>query len=183
LPITASCSCLKGGLSLLVCVKCGTQNPDGMNYCTKCKSQLPRIPHTAQVHRDPEKVMERYNQLKEAADMMKSGEWTEDQFGDFLENISMILSKKEQEIRDIEIPEEAYDDFSEELEVGFKGITLYNEGISHMLLYLDDQDFEHIEYGLDLVYEGNELINEAIKVNRRNRRKLEEMYIDTSTTI
>jgi len=50
-----------------------------------------------------------------------------------------------------------------------------------MMLYLENQDPNHIDYGLELVHEGNEKINEAMKINRENRKKLEEMYIDTST--
>jgi len=50
-----------------------------------------------------------------------------------------------------------------------------------MMHYLDDQNPEHIEYGLELVHQGNESINKAMRINRENRRKLEEMYVDTST--
>lgn len=163
-----------------VCTKCGAQNSDSQKYCISCQSVLPNIP-SVQVITAPDKVMERYNQLKEAADMVLSGEWTIEQYGEFLENVSRILAQKEQEIRDIEIPEEAYDDFSEELQVGFEGIALYNEGIAHMMMYLESQNPDDIEYGLELVYQGNEKINNAMRINRENRRKLEEMYIDTST--
>lgn len=164
-----------------ICTRCGTQNPDNKNYCVNCNSALPAIPASAQVPKSPSFVMERYNQLKEAADLVMNGEWTIEEYGEFLENLAQVLAQKEQEIRDIEIPEEAYEDFEEELSVGFEGITLYNEGIAHMMLYLDDQDPTHIEDGLELVYQGNNNINDAMKINRQNRRKLEEMYVDTST--
>jgi len=166
---------------LKVCTRCGTQNPDHKNYCENCNSVLPAIPASAQSPKTPDVVLERYNQLREAADLVMNGEWTIDEYAEFLENIAQVLAQKEQEIRDIEIPEEAYEDFEDELSVGFEGITLYNEGIAHMMLFLDDQDPAHIEYGLELVYQGNENINEAMKINRINRRKLEEMYVDTST--
>jgi len=166
---------------LKVCTRCGAQNSDDKKYCVNCQAVLPNIPAASRSPKPPEIVMERYNQLKEAGDMVLNGEWTVEEYGEFLEGISQVLAQKEQEIREIEIPEEAYDDFAEELEVGFNGIALYNEGIAHMMLYLEDENPEHIEYGLQLVYEGNESINEAMKVNRENRRKLEEMYIDTST--
>lgn len=129
----------------------------------------------------PPKVNERYMQLKEAGEKVKSGEWSIEEYGSFLSEIHQILSQKEQEIREIEIPEEAVEEFSEELNVGFNGIELYNQGISNMMLYLEDENPDHIDYGLELVHEGNEKINEAMRINRENRRKLEEMYIDTST--
>ncbi|MCD4783426.1 MAG: zinc ribbon domain-containing protein [Candidatus Eremiobacteraeota bacterium] len=164
-----------------VCTRCGAQNQENKKYCVNCQAVLPNIPAATQSPKLSETVMERYYQLKEAGDLVLNGEWTVEEYGEFLESISQVLAKKEQEIREIEIPEEAYDDFAEELEVGFNGIALYNEGIAHMMLYLEDEDPEHIEYGLQLVDEGNESINKAMKVNRENRRKLEEMYIDTST--
>lgn len=164
-----------------ICTRCGAQNQDNLKYCTSCNSVLPNIPAATQFPKAPDYVMERYSQLKEAGELVLSGEWTIEEYGEFLENVSKVLADKEQEIRDIEIPEEAYEDFSDELEVGFEGIAMYNEGIAHMMLYLEDQNPEHIEYGLELVHQGNERINNAMRINRENRRKLEEMYIDTST--
>ncbi|MCE1246618.1 MAG: hypothetical protein LWY06_08240 [Firmicutes bacterium] len=164
-----------------VCTRCGAQNSDMQKYCSNCQAVLPNIPSGTQMSIESETVMERYNQLKEAAEMVLCGEWTIEEYGDFLESVSRVLAQKEQEIRDIDIPEEAYDDFTDELQTGFEGIALYNEGIAHMLLYLEDQDPENIDHGLELVYQGNEKVNEAMKINRDNRKKLEEMYIDTST--
>jgi hypothetical protein len=164
----------------LLCLKCGFKNPSGANVCQRCNAQLPKMSDTAD-NAPPPKVNERYMQLKEAGDKAKSGEWPIEEYSKFLTEIHTILSQKEQEIREIEIPEEAIDEFAEELEVGFGGIEMYNQGIANMMLYLEDQNPDHIDYGLELVHEGNEKINEAMRINRENRRKLEEMYIDTST--
>lgn len=165
-----------------VCTRCGTENLDASRFCSNCNAALPQIIADAQAGGVlASKVMERYYQLKDAAEKVKNGEWTLEEYSSYLEGIAQVLAQKEQEIREIEIPEEAYEDFAEELEVGFNGIALYNEGIAHMMLYLEDQDPDHLDYGLDLVYQGNEQINEAMRINRDNRKKLEEMYIDTST--
>ncbi|MDQ7824781.1 MAG: zinc ribbon domain-containing protein [Candidatus Eremiobacteraeota bacterium] len=163
----------------MLCLKCGHNNAQGANYCTRCNAALPKMTQTDTA--PPTKVNERYMQLKEAGEKAKSGEWTIEQYGKFLQDIQAILAQKEQEIREIEIPEEAIEEFAEELEVGFNGIELYNQGIANMLLFLEDKNADHIDYGLELVHEGNEKINEAMRINRENRRKLEEMYIDNST--
>ncbi len=163
----------------MICVRCGHQNPPGAKFCESCNAVLPKM--AQEEITAPPKVNERYNQLKNAAEKVKSAEWTVEEYGSFLENISAILSQKEQEIREIEIPEEAIEDFREELEVCFAGIDLYNQGIAEMKLFLEDLNPEHLDYGLELVHQGNEKINEAMRINRENRRKLEEMYIDTST--
>jgi len=163
----------------VLCLKCGHKNPDGANFCQSCSAALPRMTQTDAA--PPTKVNERYMQLKDAGDKAKSGEWSIEEYGQFLHEIQQILAQKEAEIKEIEIPEEALDEFAEELDVGFGGIELYNQGIATMMLYLEDQDPNHIDYGLELVHEGNEKINEAMRINRENRKKLEEMYIDTST--
>jgi hypothetical protein len=164
---------------LIVCTRCGTENPAGKRYCTSCQAALPQM--VSQEMRTPDKLTARYNQLRDAADKVTDGEWTLDEYADFMEHIAQVLAEKEEEIREIEIPEEGYEDFAEELEVGFNGIALYNEGISHMLMFVDDQNTDHLDYGLELVLQGNDLLNEAMRINRETRRKLEEMYIDTST--
>jgi len=94
-----------------------------------------------------------------------------------------VLARKEQEIRDIEIPSEAYEDFRAELELGFQGIEMYNRGIATMRLYLADKNPAHVHEGLELILDGNEAINEAMRLNRENRRKMEDAFIDSSTMI
>jgi hypothetical protein len=164
----------------LICVKCGQHNAPGQNYCHQCNTLLPKISDSVQ-ESSHQKKNERYLQLKEAGDKVLSGAWTLEEYAAFLDNISRVLSMKEQEIRDMEIPPEAIEDFRQELEVGFSGIQLYNQGIVTMKLYLDDQDSTHLQEGLEMVREGNELINDAMRINRDNRRKLEEVYSDNTT--
>ena len=165
----------------MLCIKCGHINPPGSNYCQKCNAILPKMAQTEVA--PPPKVNERYNQLRNAGDRVKSGEWTVDEYSDFLAGISNALAQKEMEIREIEIPEESYEDFREELEIGFSGIELYNQGISEMRLYIEDLDPARIDCGLELIADGNDRINEAMRINRENRREIEEMNIDTSTFI
>lgn len=166
----------------VICVKCGQQNPSGANYCQSCNTVLPKVPQAA----DPfthQPVNERYLQLKEAGDRVLASEWTIEQYAAFLDNISRVLARKEQEIRDIEIPAEALEDFRTELELGYQGIDLYTAGIATMRLYLADRNPAHIHEGLEQILEGNEAINEAMRINRENRRKMEEAYVDSSTMI
>lgn len=145
---------------------------------SKLKAQLPQ--ETAQAP-EPERVNERLMQLEDAARKAAEGEWSQEELGEFLDGIIRILNEREQQIREIEIPPEAVEDFREELEVGFSGIQLYTEGVQRMLLFVEDPNPTHLEEGLDLARQGNDHINEAMRINRDNRRKLEEMYIDAST--
>ena len=163
----------------MICIKCGQNNPHGAKFCESCNAQLPKVSH--EESSSIPKVNERYMQLKNAGEKVKVGEWTVDEYSSFLDNMMNVLMQKEQEIREIEIPDEASEEFREELEAGFSGIDLYNQGIAEMRLFIDDLNSEHIDRGLQLVSDGNERINDAMRINRENRRKLEEMYQDAST--
>lgn len=165
----------------MICIKCGYQNPQGINYCESCGALLPKMPDT-EFH-PPPKVNQRFSQLKEAGEKAKSGEMSVEDFAAYLENVTAVLAQKAQEIHEIEIPPEALDDFAEELEVGFAGIELYEKGIAEMKQFVEDQNAEHIDQGIELIRQGNDRINEAMRINRENRRKLEEMSIDTSQII
>ncbi len=165
----------------MLCVKCGFQNADGANYCAQCKAQLLRvIPSASQAEPEAPRVQDRLQQIEAAVTRVTSGEWNPDEFARFLEETAQILAEKERAIRDITIPDEAAEDFREELEIGYTGIDLYNQGVQRMFDFLSDSDPDHLEAGLDLVRQGNEHVNEAMRINRENRRKLEELYSDTS---
>lgn len=126
-------------------------------------------------------VTQRLIEVEEAAEKAASGEWTPEQFEEFIEEVAQALVKREEDIRQIEIPPEAVEDFREELEVGFTGIQLWHEGVSRMALFSEELDVAHLEEGLDLCRQGNDHINEAMRINRENRKRLEEIYRDSST--
>ncbi|MEW6281026.1 MAG: hypothetical protein AB1758_20600, partial [Candidatus Eremiobacterota bacterium] len=122
------------------------EQPDD-NRFSKLKQQLPAEGEPAP---EPERVNDRLLQLEDAANKAASGEWTPEELGEFLDGISRVLAEKEQSIREIEIPPEAVEDFREELEVGFTGIQLYNEGLQRMLMFVEDPNPAHLEEGLEL---------------------------------
>lgn len=167
----------------MLCVKCGFSNAEGANYCTRCNAQLPRLVQAAAPDTEAEtpRINERLQQIESAVQKALSGEWEADRFGQFLDEMATVLAEKERDIREIPIPPEAEDDFRDELEVGYAGIEMYGHGVQRMFSFLEDFDPAHLDAGLELVRQGNEHINEAMRINRENRRKLEEMYTDSST--
>ncbi|MGI5844223.1 MAG: zinc ribbon domain-containing protein [Candidatus Xenobium sp.] len=167
----------------MLCVKCGFQNSGGAKYCSKCNAQLPRVLHGPQEEVEPDtpRVQDRLQQIEAAAARAASGEWNPEEFGRFLEETAGILAEKEQAIRDIPIPDEAVEDFREELEVGYMGIDLYTQGVQRMFDFVAETNPLILEEGLELVRQGNEFVNQAMRINRENRRKLEEMSTDASS--
>lgn len=168
----------------VLCVKCGFQNSGNSNCCGKCGARLPRMDGgEMSVDTADSKVSERLQVFENAVSKVKSGEWDGGQFGAFLKDMADILAEKERGIRTIPIPAEVADEFREELSIGFSGMELYNRGLERMYSYVGDPKPAYLDEGLALVRQGNEAINEAMRINRANRGKLEELVVEAHSVI
>lgn len=161
----------------MLCLMCGQDNPEGAGFCSNCKAVIPKTNIVSSA--PPPIVNRRYMLIKTACDKVRSGEWDLNKFGEFVYEVKQSLLEKVEEIKDIGIPEEAMDEFVEELETGYTGVELYLRGVELLILFLSEQKAEHLDQGIVLIAEGNDKINEAMRINRENRRKLEELYSDT----
>lgn len=120
-------------------------------------------------------------EVTQACQNVASGDWDLDQFADYIDQLAARLTEREEFIKNMPIPPEAIDEIQEELELGFSGITYWNDGVARLAQFADDPDIEHLEEGLELCRQGNELINEAASLNRVNYRRVEEQYRESST--
>jgi hypothetical protein len=166
-----------------VCNNCGSENPNHNEFCANCKVPLPAAISGGdgdgdQAAEKTEDEMSRYNDIKKACDKVQDGEWSVEEFDNFLQDLMRLLARHEGEIREVEIPPESMDDFSMELDTGFSGVELYNEGLATLMLYVDEQNPSYLQAGLDLVLKGNQRINEAIRMNRKTRNSMGEVKID-----
>ena len=156
---------------------CGHDNPENATVCANCKTPIPRMSHMVSSS-PPAKVNDRYLQIKDASDKVLAGQWTIDEYAKYLHDLREVLSQKEREIKEVEIPEESMEEFAEELTVGYHGIDLYNEGISDLMKYTQDGNPVNVSHGMQLIYEGNERINDAMRINKKKKKKIEEYYMD-----
>lgn len=166
---------------MIICVKCGHQNADNQSNCEQCGAQLPRMVQNQQEEAGPNYINDRVHELEQAAAKVKSGEWDIEQFADYVDGILQVMNEREQSIRAIEIPPQTIDQFRAELEAGFTGITLYHDGLAKMASYAETQDPDVLSEGLDLVRQGNDYLNEALRLNFSAQKKYEEMYLDASS--
>lgn len=149
------------------CIKCGHQNEEGREACEGCGLVLATLEYNEKGEADP--VYDRYLVFRNAVMSALDGRSTSDEFKRFLDDESFKMAQKEQEIRQLEIPPEALEEFREELEVGFEGIDRYNKALLHFRQYSASGDAAFARSGLDLAWAGNEKINEARRLNRKNR--------------
>ncbi len=167
----------------MFCPKCGFDNREGVFCCVKCGTKIPQFMQQTASEEEQPSGHDRLRQFEEAVDNVRNGAWSLEQFDKFLHDINEVLTAKEREIHDIAIPEEASAEFKEELEIGFSGIALYNQGIAQMMKYVTTGEEKYLDSGISYVRKGNERILEAMRVNRENRDKLEEELSQSNTEV
>ncbi|MCD4786142.1 MAG: zinc ribbon domain-containing protein [Candidatus Eremiobacteraeota bacterium] len=158
-------------MGMILCLRCGEPNSPDENYCEKCGATLPKLAYAIDMA-SVEKVNERYMGFVKAAEMVKSGEWSIEEFEEFMEKIYNKLKTIESEIGQVPITEEIMEDFEEELDVGFAGVKLYNEGMKEMMEFIEDENPVHLDEGLIKIRKGNEQIHRARIINRDRDKRL-----------
>lgn len=165
--------------TLIICLRCGEQNPPTQDsHCTKCGAALPRMDYGgAAANRMQGKITARYDLFTQAAMRVKMGAWSREEFGDWLQNTRSILQEKAGYLVNL-ITESGYYEYQmDEVELCLTGIEDYDRGMDEMATYLEDGgDVAHLDRGLEQIWEGNEKINEAMRLNREFRRGLEEEW-------
>lgn len=158
-------------MGMILCLRCGEPNTPTENYCEHCGATLPKLAYAIDMA-VVEKVDERVHRFVEVAQNVQSGEMSLDEFAEFMETTYNRLKRIENEIREIPISEEIMESFEEELDVGFQGMELFNEGMEEMMAYADDEDPIHLTAGLRLIEQGNSMIHRARMINRERDSRL-----------
>lgn len=155
----------------MLCVKCGQNNSPGMHHCQSCHALLPKIDFASEV--TMQKIFDRVDKIKDACEKVSSGGMSVGDFFQFIQTTFANLTQKAQEISEI-VNGDSYASISpEEVELGFAGMELYEQGLLELMAYAEDQDSAHLQNGLEILTQGNDSINEAMRINRENRSQLE----------
>jgi dGTP triphosphohydrolase len=154
---------------------CGAQNEQGSKHCGQCQAALPKMDYSAMMVTH-QAVNGRYNQFREAAERVKRGEWSAQEMAEFLQNMARILEEKAQAAIDYINSCNYYEDNQEEVDLGLEGIQDYEAGMTEMYAFTEDGDLTHLDRGLEMIFQGNEKINEAMRRNREARKRLEEEW-------
>ena len=148
-------------------MKCGYENPVGSNYCEQCSSPLPRM-EIFQVLQ-PTVVTGRLRKIQNYIESVQREDISLEEFSEFIRTTYDILVQKSVEIQEF-VDSTCYRDISpEEVEIGYEGMCSYEEGLQEMYLFIEDLDPIHLTVGMEMVVQGNNSINEAMRINRENR--------------
>lgn len=132
---------------------------------------LPKI--AGELYDDFERRTGMATKLQELVDGVKNGNISIDEFVGNITDILADLSEKAKDIMEIVDETNYAAESPDEVETGFEGIDAYEQGLSLFLLYGDQQDPVILDQGMELVTEGNNKINQAIRLNREKRTNLE----------
>lgn len=121
---------------------------------------------------DAEAATSRYRIIRARVEDLRNGQITLDQFADFLRETSDILAACSQDIYDNIEASGYYAENAEEVDMGLAGVQGYESGLNELWQYVEDGDATHLEQGLLTIWDGNQRIIEAMRINRQSREAL-----------
>lgn len=111
----------------------------------------------------------KFDQIRQACERARAGDWSHEELDGFVQALLGKLRAQKEAIAEY-VAETAYEGH-QEVEVGLSGAEKFEQGLEKILASKDQQA---IDDGLKLISEGDSLINQAMGLNREERRKLEE---------
>jgi hypothetical protein len=114
---------------------------------------------------------ERLAMFEDSVARLRRGEWNVEAFAEWLEEIALQMAERQQQLQQIylSLPPELEEVFLEEVEIGFRGIGLYQTGIQSMREFVRTREDDLLDRALESMRAGNGLILEAMRINRTNR--------------
>lgn len=152
------------------CSDCGFTNPSSERFCLACNSQLGVARATSRP--DAEASTSRYRQIRQKCEEVQTGHVTVEHFVAYMTDLSNILSQRAQSIYDNFQATDYWSENGEECEIGVSGVESYEAGVNEIWAFIEDGDPSHINEGLVMIWEGNQRIIEAMRINRENREAL-----------
>ena len=162
---------------MIICLVCGNTNPPDATECNGCGTNLSRMDQASSPPKTAgARVTQRFDMFKEICQHVKLGEISSEEFGAWLSQHYAVM-KERAEAYVAYMEESGYYEYqTEEVELSFEGIGDYDEGVSELFAFVSDGELTHIDLALELIWQGNEKINEAMRVNRDFRKGLEEEF-------
>ena len=122
-----------------------------------------------------EPVAGRFKIFHEHVEAVRSGAITVEAFYEFLHEQYTVLMGLRGEIEEL-CSEDYAAKSPDEISQGVQGMDSTEQGVQELSMYCEDGNAEHLEIGLDLIRRGTDLINDAKRINRASRDKLEEEW-------
>lgn len=113
----------------------------------------------------PPKLTAHLTKLEQAAKDVSLGQITLEEFLTLVSYFQNLFRTKLAEVEAIDIPDDFRDEMKPEMSAGRRGVELYISALYDFREYADSGDLQLLQIGLDKAREGNDLINEALRLN------------------
>lgn len=159
------------------CPQCGVPVQPSDRICVNCQFVLFAVdpverPAPKTHDRD---ITDRYDEFAARVQLVRNGQLSREDFGKWLGNIRQLLLNQRERYVDMIRTANYYDDSSDEVDMSMTGIFEYEEAMEMMSLFASSEaDISALDGALQKMWEGNEKINEAARINRQFRAQLEE---------
>jgi len=140
------------------CPACGFRNPLRETLCLACAGPV-----------EVQKAQSRCGQIDAQVKRVRAGAVAPEEFRGWLEDLSAKMAEKSRAIVDYIHAQSYRDDSPDEVANGMAGIEAFEAGLSDLWQYTFDLESDRLDRGIRQVWEGNDLILEAMRLNRETR--------------
>lgn len=171
------------------CPMCATVLEPGAEVCPNCKTDLTAAPEMPRSHEQD--ITSRYDEFADKVKVVRDGSLSKDNFGSWLKEIRKSLNLKRQnyvelikdsDFEDIDVERlevlqtNYFQEREEEVTMTMQGILEFEDAMELMWGFVENEssDISTLDQALKKMWEGNEMCNEAIRMNREFRSRLEE---------
>lgn len=152
----------------MTCSACGSVLDEGVLYCRECRTLLIDDATDAPPPDEDERVL----LLAQGCELVQSGEWDLGTFREWLAEFTTEQERRESQVQGVyqSVPIGLEEDFQEEMETGFHGVTSVKEALALLADYDPEASSPSIlTRSLALFFQGVCTVKEAMQINRRNR--------------
>ena len=152
----------------MLCLKCGTENPNEQMFCTACGKRLPEA-SLLTVMTSPNIEDGLLREIKQIVADFKAGKISQIEFCDILQKHYENFENTHSMVQET-AQEDDYESYSpDEMNFGYKGFRLWMEGLAELQEYSEIMDESIFSVAMKKIEEGNECINKAIYYNEIKR--------------
>jgi predicted nucleic acid-binding Zn ribbon protein len=160
------------------CPFCASKIEPGSEKCEHCQTILmsndPLDRPAPKTHEY--EITGRYDEFAGRVQMVRNSQMSREQFAQWLDSIQKSLLNQRDRYIELIQTSGYYEYGSDEVDMGMTGILEYEESMELMRLFAGDHEIEMevLDGALQKMWDGNEKCNEAMRINREFRAKLEE---------
>ncbi|MGE0488676.1 MAG: zinc ribbon domain-containing protein [Vulcanimicrobiota bacterium] len=154
-----------------VCTKCGSQNPMTEAVCTNCGARLPKMAKVEdEVQYAPGSINVTLKKFENALDKFSHGEWSGDEYLDFLVMMHENMRTRSDRILDFAEFTNYIEWSPDEMGKVMEGINEWEVAVEHMIEHVENELYDALDDIMQVMRAANDKLIEALRLNREFRK-------------